>query len=115
MFKRLRSKWNQADFLNWFQLRKLETSFYAYTQDHTLILYTPHVFFNRHIYSKTCFFWPQHLTFDLFLRRFTILPSGSLKISDVRLIDSKFYTCSAANPAGNVSLTYNLQVQGTIQ
>uniref|UniRef100_A0A8C1UL37 Hemicentin 2 n=1 Tax=Cyprinus carpio TaxID=7962 RepID=A0A8C1UL37_CYPCA len=42
---------------------------------------------------------------------FTILPSGSLKISDVRLIDSKFYTCSAANPAGNVSLTYNLQVQ----
>ncbi|XP_016112004.1 hemicentin-1 [Sinocyclocheilus grahami] len=44
-------------------------------------------------------------------RLFTILPSGSLKISDVRLIDSKFYTCSAANPAGNVSLTYNLQVQ----
>ncbi|XP_073692711.1 hemicentin-1 [Garra rufa] len=42
---------------------------------------------------------------------FTILPSGSLKISDARLIDSKFYTCSAANPAGNVSLTYNLQVQ----
>ncbi|TRY54403.1 hypothetical protein DNTS_023681 [Danionella cerebrum] len=32
-------------------------------------------------------------------------------ISDVRLIDSKAYTCSAANPAGNVSLTYNLQVQ----
>ncbi len=77
--------------------------------------YTPHVLFDRLIYSKTCLFWPQHLTFDLFLRRFIVLQSGSLKISDVRLIDSKFYTCSAANPAGNVSLTYNLQVQGTIQ
>ncbi|XP_072563615.1 hemicentin-1 [Paramormyrops kingsleyae] len=42
---------------------------------------------------------------------FTVLPSGSLKISDVRLIDSKFYTCAAVNPAGNVSLTYNLRVQ----
>ncbi|XP_051950032.1 hemicentin-1 [Xyrauchen texanus] len=42
---------------------------------------------------------------------FTVLPSGSLKMSNVRVIDSVFYTCSAANPAGNVSLTYNLQVQ----
>ncbi|KAJ8413768.1 hypothetical protein AAFF_G00063660 [Aldrovandia affinis] len=42
---------------------------------------------------------------------FSVLPSGSLKINDVRLIDSKQYTCSALNPAGNVSLTYNLHVQ----
>uniref|UniRef100_A0A8C8M5M0 Hemicentin 2 n=1 Tax=Oncorhynchus tshawytscha TaxID=74940 RepID=A0A8C8M5M0_ONCTS len=32
---------------------------------------------------------------------FTVLPSGSLKITDVRLVDSKLYTCSAKNPAGN--------------
>uniref|UniRef100_A0A8C7QEX4 Ig-like domain-containing protein n=1 Tax=Oncorhynchus mykiss TaxID=8022 RepID=A0A8C7QEX4_ONCMY len=42
---------------------------------------------------------------------FTVLPSGSLKITDVRLIDSKLYTCSAENPAGNVSLNYNLHIQ----
>ncbi|XP_036382492.1 hemicentin-1 [Megalops cyprinoides] len=42
---------------------------------------------------------------------FSVLPSGSLRISDVRLIDSKHYTCSASNPAGNVSVTYSLQAQ----
>uniref|UniRef100_A0A8C7CSJ9 Hemicentin-2 n=1 Tax=Oncorhynchus kisutch TaxID=8019 RepID=A0A8C7CSJ9_ONCKI len=42
---------------------------------------------------------------------FTVLPSGSLKITDVRLVDSKLYTCSAKNPAGNVSINYNLHIQ----
>uniref|UniRef100_A0AAY5L311 Hemicentin 2 n=1 Tax=Esox lucius TaxID=8010 RepID=A0AAY5L311_ESOLU len=45
---------------------------------------------------------------------FTVLPSGSLKITDVRLIDSKLYTCLAENPAGNVSVNYKLHVQGTL-
>ncbi|XP_035392059.1 hemicentin-1 [Electrophorus electricus] len=42
---------------------------------------------------------------------FLVLPNGSLKISDLQLIDSKLYTCSATNTAGNVSVTYSLHVQ----
>ncbi|XP_028312888.1 hemicentin-1 [Gouania willdenowi] len=42
---------------------------------------------------------------------FTVLPSGSLKITDVRLIDSKVYSCTAENPAGNVSISYDVHIQ----
>ncbi|XP_072244443.1 hemicentin-1 [Leuresthes tenuis] len=42
---------------------------------------------------------------------FTVLPTGSLRITDVRLMDSKVYTCTAENPAGNVSLSYSLHIQ----
>ncbi|KAA8592798.1 hypothetical protein FQN60_018253 [Etheostoma spectabile] len=39
------------------------------------------------------------------------IPPVTHGITDVRLIDSKLYTCTAENPAGNVSLSYNLHIQ----
>ncbi|KAK1155520.1 hemicentin-1-like [Acipenser oxyrinchus oxyrinchus] len=43
--------------------------------------------------------------------RFTVLSSGSLRVSDSRVTDSAEYKCSAVNPAGKTSLTYTLHVQ----
>ncbi|XP_046728282.1 hemicentin-1 isoform X2 [Silurus meridionalis] len=43
--------------------------------------------------------------------RVIILPSGSLKIRNVQMTDSNFYTCTAENPAGVNTLTYRLHIQ----
>ncbi|XP_041098662.1 hemicentin-1 isoform X2 [Polyodon spathula] len=43
--------------------------------------------------------------------RFTVLSSGSLRVSDSRVTDSAEYKCSALNPAGKTSLTYRLHVR----
>ncbi|MGH0143069.1 UNVERIFIED_CONTAM: hypothetical protein FKN15_022424 [Acipenser sinensis] len=43
--------------------------------------------------------------------RFTVLSSGSLRVSDSRVTDSAEYKCSAVNPAGKTSLIYTLHVQ----